>query len=189
MHSFIGRKIFGITGNIASGKSLALNYLANKGYPVFNADKIVNELYNDANFCSKVLGIFNEIDRGKITEAIYEDRDKKARLEKLVHPIIDRKLEEFISSLNDGEIGFAEIPLLFETRMERFFDYTILIYCDRDVRLKRAIERGISREKFDMIDSMQMSEELKIKYADIAIDSNVSLGEFEMRLDEVVHSE
>ena len=200
MHALIG-----ITGKIASGKSTTLNYLGSKGYMTFNADDVVRELYLDEGVIGRVMKLFplgltqgsrefpkalgsspRETFARKIADIIYNDEVKRRELEKLIHPLIEEKLMLFASSLRGGKIGFAEVPLLFEAKMEKFFDYTILIYCDRDVRMQRAIDRGLEEKKFDMIDRAQMSDELKKERVDFVIDSDVEVGAFECEVDRVI---
>jgi dephospho-CoA kinase len=198
-------RLIGITGNIASGKSMALNYLGSKGYMTFNADDVVRELYLDEEVMEGVRKLFpsgltpgsrefpktlgsspRETFARKIADIIYKDEVKRRELEKLIHPLVEEKLMLFASSIKDEEMGFAEVPLLFEAKMEKFFDYTILIYCDRDVRMQRAKDRGLEEKKFDMIDKVQMSDELKKERVDFMIDSDVGIVEFEDRIDKVI---
>jgi dephospho-CoA kinase len=185
-------RLIGITGKLASGKTEALNYLATKGYKIFSADDEVRKLYLKEGVILKVTSILglsappNSLIVKEIGDIIYHDEVKKNALEELVHPMVEEKLANFVTNLHDGELGFAEVPLLFETNMDRFFDYTILIYCDRDVRMQRAIERGFKAERFDKIDAIQMSDELKKLRADFLIDSNVEIDEFKGRIDRIV---
>lgn len=209
MHKTI---LIGITGNIASGKSLIIKYCQSMGYKTFIADDVVHDLYEKPEVQDKVKEIlpelkkrtigqtievffsalqghnpdFSPINRARLARIIFNDAEKRYELESLIHPMVTGRLKDFSAELKGGEIGFAEVPLLFEAKMENIFDYIILVHCDRDIRLKRAKERGTFRDKFDMIDKIQINNEKKKMLADFVIDSNVSKEVLSLRMDEII---
>lgn len=206
--------LIGITGNIASGKSSIMKYCLSRGFKTFIADDVVHNLYERIEVQEKVKELLPEltklpigqvieiffsgllghepdfppINRERLAKIIFKDEQKRRALEALIHPMVTKELKDFACELGEGEIGFAEVPLLFETHMENIFDYIILVHCDRDIRLKRARERGIFRDKFDMIDGIQVDDEKKKERADFVIDSNAGREVIHQKMDEIIES-
>jgi len=207
--------LIGITGNIASGKSSVMEYCHNKGYKTFYADDVVHELYEIQEVQEKVreilpelklvsiaemveaffsklftdsgnIAFFRPINRAKLSKIIFADETKRRLLENLIHPMVTKELKGFAKNLGSKQIGFAEVPLLFEAKMEDIFDYTILIHCDRNIRSKRAEERGTGSRQFDKIERAQMSEEKKKHLADFVIDSNAPKEIWISQIDKII---
>lgn len=126
-----------ITGKIGSGKSTALKYFENLGYPSCSADDEVKKLYSNAEFKKELLNAFGEevlndngsISKGYIKNMCINDKAFKKKLESLVHPKIKAIVKQFIAYHKETPFVFVEIPLLFETRMDAMFDYIIGIDC------------------------------------------------------------
>ncbi|MES2214445.1 MAG: dephospho-CoA kinase [Pseudomonadota bacterium] len=181
-------KLVGITGSVASGKSSVLSYLKELGYEVFSADEVVKEMYKSEAVQQKVLEILPEIEafsKARIASVIYSDQAKRIKLENFIHPIIRQRLKVFRGGLG-GNLGFAEIPLLFEKALEKEFDYVIVISCSGLIRKKRAIERGMLPDVFDMICKIQMPDEEKQKRADFVIKTDVDLISWKKNLGEII---
>jgi len=134
----------GIIGDIGSGKS----YVANSfGYPVFNADKEVAELYQKNKQIFKKLKtelpkhIFSfPIDKLQITRAILSDKDNLKKIIFIVHQEIRKKMNKFLNKNKNKKIVILDIPLLLENKINKKND--ILIYvnskkADIDKRLKK----------------------------------------------------
>ncbi len=127
-------KIIGIYGKIASGKSTLLNMFKKENYPIFSADDEVDLIYkNDLNFTLKCVELFHEeclnehlkVSKEYIKQVVIKDEEKKKQLESLIHPIVIKKMHEFIKKNMDKELIVLEIPLLFEAKLNTFFDYII----------------------------------------------------------------
>lgn len=173
MHS--KKKLIGITGSVASGKSSVLSYVRELGYAVFSADDVVNEMYRNHTIQKKVLEIFPEMkifDKVKIASVIYSDQKKRDELENFIHPIVRQRLILFKNKIAPGEIGFAEIPLLFEKGFDKEFEHVVAVSCAYAVRIERARLRGITQETFDMICKIQLSDEERRKRADFIIETD-----------------
>ena len=136
----------GITGGISSGKSTVCEYLKNKGYIVFDCDKISHDLLDDQKVCEKVVSVFsqdvltdNKIDRKKLGNIVFNDNDEKKKLENIIHPIVIKKCKQL---LDENNICFIEVPLLYETHMENLFDEIIVVYSTKEKQLERLISRN-----------------------------------------------
>ena len=160
----------GLTGNIASGKSIVESYFEKKGIPVINADDVTHELIEkDREIQSKIKKLFAQEDifndngslsRSKIGRIVFSDQDKLEELENIIHPAVIKKIEEFFDKNRDAQIAIASVPLLFEIDIQPMFDKTILVCADKKIRLQRLMNRnGYSLEHaLDRINS-QISQE------------------------------
>jgi len=126
--------IIGLTGGIASGKSTVSKYLAEKGFKVYDADKIAKDISEKklvqeeiiATFGDKILEENRNIDRKKLKEIVFEDKEKLKQLNAIIHPkVIDfyKKLKE----KNTDEIIIFDVPLLFESGIEKFCDKILAV--------------------------------------------------------------
>jgi len=185
IHKLGGIMIVGLTGGIASGKSTVSKYLAEKGFKVYDADKIAKDISEKKlvqeeiilTFGNKILDENRNIDRKKLKEIVFEDKEKLKQLNAIIHPkVIDfyRELKE----KNTDETIIFDVPLLFESGIDKFCDKILVVISDYDVQLNRIIERdNIDKELASKIIKSQISNEERIKKADIVIENNTSLEE------------
>lgn len=187
----------GLTGNIASGKSIVESYFEKKGIPVINADDVTHELIEkDRDIQAKIKKLFADEDilnengslsRAKIGQIVFSDEDKLEELENILHPAVIKKLEEFFDEKRDYEIAIASVPLLFEVDIQPMFDKTILVCADKKIRLQRLMNRnGYSLEHaLDRINS-QISQEEKRNIADYIIENNNDILELELQINKII---
>ena len=175
--------IIGLTGGIASGKSTVSKYLAEKGFKVYDADKIAKDITEKKSvqeeiittFGDKILDENGNVDRKKLKEIVFEDKEKLKQLNAIIHPkVIDfyKKLKE----KNTDEIIIFDVPLLFESGIEKFCDKILVVISDYEIQLNRIVERDkIDRELASKIIKSQLSNKERIKKADVVIENNSSL--------------
>ena len=187
----------GLTGNIASGKSIVESYFEKKGIPVINADDITHELIEkDRDIQQKIKKLFSQDDiyndngslsRAKIGQIVFADQDKLEELENIIHPAVIKKIEEFFDRNRDAQIAIASVPLLFEIDIQPMFDKTILVCADKKIRLQRLMNRnGYSLEHaLDRINS-QISQEEKRNVADFIIENNNDILELELQINKII---
>ena len=177
--------IIGLTGGIASGKSTVSEYLAEKGYKVYDADKIAKNISEKKsvqeeiilNFGNKILDENGNVDRKRLKAIVFENKDKLNKLNGIIHPkVIDfyRNLKE----KNTDEILIFDVPLLFESGIDKFCDKILVVISDYEIQLNRIVERDkIDRDLASKIIKSQISNEERIKKADMIIENNSSLEE------------
>ena len=175
--------IIGLTGGIASGKSTVSKYLAEKGFKVYDADKIAKNISEEkyvqeeiiATFGDKILDKNGNVDRKKLKEIVFENKDKLEKLNGIIHPkVIDfyKKLKE----KNIDEVIIFDVPLLFESGLDKICDKILVVISDYEVQLDRIVERDkIDRELASKIVKAQLSNEERIKKADVVIENNSNL--------------
>ena len=177
-----------ITGTIGSGKTEVANYLRKIGYDVFDCDEINKELLNNNAF--ELLKkdfpecfINEKLNKEKLSEIVFSNNNRKQVLENIMHPLILEKLLE-----RKDDPLFAEVPLLFETGWDNYFDEKLLIVCDEDIALQRLKNRGISLLDGQKRVNNQMPVQEKIKKATRIIYNNGSLDELYSAIDSYLKS-
>lgn len=146
-------KKIAITGGIGSGKSTLKNILLEMGYPVFDADKCVADLYkNDHDLISQ----FNEhfadvvditgINKAKLRKLLLENPNHKQQVEKLVHPKVLSAFNEFVDC-STCNLVFAEIPLLFEVNWQDQFDEVWCVYANKELIIERLRNNRLLHEE------------------------------------------
>ena len=160
----------GITGSLASGKTTASRILSYKKGPLFSADKAVEELYKSKDFKSLIIkkfGIDNKKNIKKsLKKLIIKNIKNLKKLEKIIHPLVRKKMQKFTSLNKDKKKLFYEIPLLIESKLMKFFDVIIFIKTKKELRLKRFKAKRGDKKLFDLLNKKQMNEKNKIKACD-----------------------
>lgn len=175
-----------ITGTIGSGKSELSNYLRNKyGLFVFDCDKTNSEILSkNPLILKKDFGDCFDgdiLDKHKLADLIFNDVNKRKKLESIMHPLI---LEEMFKCQKIYNPFYGEVPLLFESGWDKYFDLKVLAVCDEDIALKRLKERGLSEKESRQRIKNQMSTYDKIEKSDVIIYNNSNLASFYKEIDE-----
>lgn len=138
-------KKIAVTGGIGSGKTLFCNILKDLGYEVFSCDEIYRELMQEEAYLALLKAQFPDcflsgsLDKKRLAERVFSNREDKRTLEALAHPVIMQRL---LTKMEGKEISFAEVPLLFEGGLEGLFDYVIAIVRNKEERVKAVMERS-----------------------------------------------
>lgn len=183
----------GITGGIGSGKSEMTSFLRSKGYCVVDADQIAREVVEPgkpglmriiASFGTEILTDFGTLNRSKLGQLIFDDPDARALLNSLLHPLIKEETKNQIEALKDEKIVFADVPLLFETQSESFYDETVLVYASESICLERIMNRdAIGYDHALKKIKAQMSMDEKLKRATYVINNSDSLDAFHNQIE------
>ena len=164
----------GILGAIGSGKS----YVAKSfGYPVFNADLEVSKLYNkDKKIYIKLKKalpryiISYPIKKDKLTEAILSNIKNLKKINKVVHPLIRKKMNNFVKKNKQKKIVVLDIPLLIENKINRKNDIIIFVDAPKKEINKRLKKRpNFSFTILKKLKKLQLPVELKKKKSDFVI--------------------
>lgn len=144
----------GLTGGIAAGKSTVCEFLAARlKVRVFDADDCVHQLLSaDPEVGSDVACLFGKTilgsdgfpDRSALRALVFTDAGARRRLEAILHPLVRQRwmaLREHC--LHSGDTLLADIPLLYETSAQQFFDHVIVVACSPDTQRKRLEDRDV----------------------------------------------
>ena len=181
-------KVIGITGGVGSGKSRVLYELEEKyGAYVVEADKLAHELmlpgmtiYDEIikQFGTQILNEDKTINRKKLGEIVFEDKNKLMALNAIVHPLVKISILDLIrNKTEEGSVKFfiIEAALLIQDGYKSICDEIWYIYVPLDVRIRRLkIQRGYSDEKCMEIVKNQPEDEFYIKNSDYVIDNSKS---------------
>lgn len=176
--------ILGITGGIASGKSLIVKILMDLGVLVISDDEIVHSLLSQSYYLNEIRKLFgNEVfdgeilNRKKLGKIIFSSEEERKKLNNLLHPPVLKIMREEIEKRKKekGILAF-EVPLLFEVKIEDWFDEIWVVYVPLEKQLERLIKRDNIpyEEALNKINS-QMPLEEKVKRADYVIDNSGSI--------------
>ena len=137
----------GLTGGLGTGKSTVLKFFGSLGARTWDADEAVRrELEANAVLKRKIRDVFGEaflkngrVDKKRLAAEVFSSRRKVARLERLVHPIIKKKLAAFLRRNRKSGVVVAEVPLLFETDFYKLFDVTACVVASHAILRKRLL--------------------------------------------------
>tara|TARA_Y100001970_G_scaffold93273_1_gene117582 strand:- start:63 stop:656 length:594 start_codon:yes stop_codon:yes gene_type:complete len=175
--------IIGLTGGIGSGKSAAANFFIELGIDVIDADDISKNVLTENNDAKKAfIEKFgdhyiqnNKIDRDALREDIFKDRIKRKTLESIIHPAVRKEILKFIND-SDSIYKIVMVPLIVETNSADFYDKIIVVDCENNLQIERAVTRD-NQTKENIIDIInnQASREERLKIADFIITNNSNL--------------
>ncbi|MCB2146476.1 MAG: dephospho-CoA kinase [Deltaproteobacteria bacterium] len=182
--------IAGLTGGIASGKSTVSRFLSEAGARIIDADEISREVVSQGTTgYDEILSFFGrtillpdgEIDRKRLGEIIFNDPEKKARLDAIVHPQVFERSAEMIAQIatqTPDAVVIMDIPLLLEAGMERNLAEVIVVYVPEILQLERLMKRdGIDEQAAMARIRSQMPIEEKRKRATVVIDNSRTLSD------------
>jgi dephospho-CoA kinase len=180
--------IVALTGGIATGKSVVADILEELGCTIHHADRIAHELTEPekpvwkkivAHFGEKILNKDKTINRSRLGKIIFSNKKEQAYLNELIHPLVYQKKKKMIEKLEEEgrtNIFVSEAALTIEAGFADLFDKVIVVYCTRDIQIKRLMERDrISRKEALQKLKSQMTPEEKLKHADYIIDTSETL--------------
>ncbi|ENN92498.1 dephospho-CoA kinase [Bartonella schoenbuchensis] len=190
-------KIIGLTGSIAMGKSTTARFFEQAGVPVFSADEVVHQLYRSEPVLSLIIRTFpgvvenGQVNRLKLSKVLINNHEKLQTLEKIIHPLVWKKEEEFVNRARQQgkKLIVLDIPLLFETNSENRVDSVIVVSAPSAIQKKRVMNRpNMSEEKFAAISAKQISDEKKRERADFVIDTGKSLDNTRQQVFRIIKS-
>lgn len=189
-------RTIGVTGGIASGKSLATRQLAERGAVVIDADKMGHEAYRPgtetfrqvvAAFGVEIVGANGEIDRKALGAKVFADPAERRRLEEIVWPAMRKMMEERLEELRakDVEIVVLEAALLIEADWLSLVDEVWLVLASPETARRRLMERnGLTAEQAESRLRSQLTNEKRRAYATVVIENDGSLEELRRAVDE-----
>ena len=190
------KKVIGITGGIATGKSNVCQVIHELGYPIISCDEITNrnyqiggKIYNVVleRFGNEYLLDDGNIDRKKLGKLIFNNESAKILLNSITHPIIKDELLKEIEKYNEGLI-FVEIPLLYEAKFESICDSVICVFLSQKYQVERLMERDGIDEDFALkkIHS-QMDLYMKKSLADYVVNSKGKFDETRLQVIDIIN--
>ena len=166
--------IIGITGSIGMGKSTIASMLKFFGIPIHDSDLVVKGLIETNSSVLKkikknwpeVIDITDSkeiINKEKLSKLIFNDIKCKENLEKIIHPLVNKKRKMFLKKYETKKnIVGMDVPLLYETGLNKICNYIFLALTSEATQAKRVLKRkNMTKEKFILIKENQWSDEMK----------------------------
>ena len=182
-------KIIGLTGGIASGKSTVATELRKQNVPVFDADEVSRNAVAKGSkglalvaeaFGAEYLTADGEMDRAKISQLVFSDKEALKTLEGILHKIVWDEAEAFLAEAREqkAKLAVLDVPLLIETKWHERVDLVWLVAVSKEQQIKRAMIRsGMTEEEVKARIAAQMSLADKKKFADVVLDNSGALEE------------
>ena len=177
---------YAITGSIGTGKTTIAKMFKERGFVIYDADKMVHELYQDEHIIKCVESMFPEafisghMDTKVIADVIFHSKEKKKELENFIHPLVRERILELDNFI-------IEFPLLFESKMESLFDKIILVYCPKEEQLKRIMKRNnVSLEEAMSRVNSQMDINEKIGLSDFVLNNVGSRNTIKKQVNDII---
>jgi dephospho-CoA kinase len=186
----------GLTGGLASGKSTVARRLAELGAEVFDADRIVAELYASGGagetaawdlFGDEIYDEHGAVDRARLARLVFADPAKRRMLESRIHPRVG---EEIVRRFADAErrgvpVAVVEASQLLEAKKEDRYDRVVLVVAPEEERIRRWSEKGGDRDDARGRIAAQISaEEARLRATDVLVNDG-TLEELRDKVDEV----
>ena len=177
--------IVGLTGGIGSGKSTAVKIFNELGIDSIDADDVAKNII-DSNknarklfieeFGDKYILKNHKINRDLLRENIFNDKSKIKKLESIIHPIVREEIFEFIQK-SESIYTIIDVPLIFETKSEDFYNKIVVVDCDTNTQILRASQRDNQTEESILkIIGNQATREERFSIADYVINNDSSYG-------------
>jgi dephospho-CoA kinase len=179
--------LLALTGGVATGKSTFRRLLAERhAFEVFDADAFVHELLafdreiinavHDA-FGDRVLDASGAPNRAALRSLVFTDRAARQKLESILHPAVRSRWQETLSSCRDRKRDFlADIPLLYETAGEAYFDAVAVVAASPRVQRGRLAERGLDSGTIEAMLASQLPIGEKVSRATSVVWNDGTLG-------------
>jgi len=181
----------GLTGGLGAGKSEALRLLGELGAATLSTDAVVHDLLETPELRDLVAERLGSdvladsgLDRARIAARVFADDGARAWLEGTLWPRVGARVAEWRAGVEPGRVAVVEVPLLFESGMEKVFDATIAVVADEKVRAARAGTRG--HEGMAGREGRQLSQSEKSQRADFTVRNDGTLEELKLSLSKVL---
>lgn len=175
--------VVGITGSVATGKSLVAEAFRRRGARILSADALARQVTSPGSpalrqiadeFGEQVIRPDGTLDRAAVAARVFRDTQARQRLEAIVHPPVLKQIRTEIEAhrnlRGDDEVLIVEVPLLFEVGIADWFDRIIVVAATREQQIARAMARdGLTAEEVEHRVAAQMPIEEKIAAADVVI--------------------
>lgn len=187
----------GLTGGIASGKSLVSARMAEAGMKVMDADEISRDLTAEGGAAVPAIGntfqgmVQNGIlDRQKLANMVFSDPERLGELNAIIHPVVRHRMAEMFReyvSADPRAIVVEDSPLLIETGRAYVPQFLIVITSPDNLRIERLVrDRGMTEQHAQARINTQLEDEERLPFADAVIENTGTVEELEAQVDKII---
>ena len=184
--------LIGLTGGIASGKTVVASRLAEHGAIHIDADKLARQVVEPgqpalselaAEFGSEIIASDGSLDRAALGAMVFGNPERLAKLNAITHPAVRELTSTLIAQADEADphaIVVYDVPLLVEASIDKLhpFDLIVVVHANIETRLERLVTlRGLSRDEAVHRLNSQATDTDRLAIADVVIDSNGTLEE------------
>lgn len=178
----------GLTGGIGAGKSTVADMFSKLGAVVIRSDELARLVIEPntpgfqkvlSRFGNQILQENGSIDRQKLAQIVFNDKNALKDLEDIIHPLVRSKTNELIDSQTQETIVVNEVPLLLEKNMNSLFDFLVIVVSNEKNRLNRLHKRGISEDEAKKRILLQVSDEQRKSAADFLISNDGTIDQLQ----------
>ena len=189
--------LVGLTGNIASGKSIVAQLLSERGATIIDADVLARRAVERGTPAYQAIverwgpGLVSpggSLDRSALRRLVFANAEQLEQLNRIVHPEVELLADRLVAAARErgDRIVVLDIPLLFEKKMVDRFDRIVLVDAPRSLRLDRLVkDRGLPEAEAMAIIATQMPAALKRARADFVIYNVGTIAELEAKVQDV----
>jgi len=182
----------GLTGGLGSGKSTVAALFGEHGAVIIDADVVAREVVRAgtpgfaavvARFGPDVVGRDGELDRAALARIVFADGAALDELNAIVHPLVGSRSAELAAAVPPGAVVVHDIPLLAENGLADRFDTVVVVEADREIRLARLAERGLTRAEAEARMAAQATDEQRRAIADEIVRNDDDLDSLARQID------
>jgi dephospho-CoA kinase len=182
----------GLTGGLGSGKSTVAALFGEHGAVIIDADVVAREVVRAgtpgfaavvARFGPGVVGPDGELDRAALARIVFADGAALDELNAIVHPLVGSRSAELAAAVPPGAVVVHDIPLLAENGLADRFDTVVVVEADREIRLARLAERGLTRAEAEARMAAQATDEQRRAIADEIVRNDGDLDSLARQVD------
>ena len=189
--------LIGLTGGIASGKTLVVDRFVELGVPVIDADVLAREVVQPNSeglaalvekFSPSILTDNDKLDRAALRSIIFTEPDHRKTVESILHPLIRQLGDRRIADTASDQHAYAiyAIPLLVESAQQDRFNRILVVDIPRQLQIERLMARdGSTESQAASILSAQASRAERLAVADDVITNDGTVGETQRQVDEL----
>ncbi|ACK71574.1 dephospho-CoA kinase [Gloeothece citriformis PCC 7424] len=190
------KRLIGLTGGIATGKSTVSRYLAERyGLPILDADVYAREAVKlgspileqiFSRYGNQVQFPDGTLNRKELGEIIFNNSEEKVWLENQIHPYVRACFKKEIDQSKNDTLVLV-IPLLFEAKLTHLVTEIWVVYCSDDAQIKRLKERdNLTDEQAKARIKNQLPIEQKVAAADLVLDNSSDLNSVFRQIDQAI---
>ncbi len=187
--------VVGITGRIGSGKTEVTRIFKKNGFTTVDVDRMGHKFLERDDIKKSIRDTFGNapliegrINRKLLSEIVSKNKDTIKTYNSIIHPPLVQELKNLINKQGKTSLVAVDCALIFEWGVEELFDYIILVKCNEDKRIQRAVKDGKSEEFVRRILSVQLSDSEKLKRIDFVIENKGDLLALEKKTREIISS-
>ena len=176
--------VLGLTGSIGMGKSTVAAMFRKEGVPVFDADAEVRRMQGPGGLLLKAIEALHPgvtgpagVDRARLGAMVLSDKPALRRLERLIHPQVEKKRRAFLRRHRARPLVVVDVPLLFERGGWRRVDLTAVVSAPSWKQNRRVLARpGMDWARLEQIRALQLADPIKRRRADFVIPTGGTLS-------------